>query len=177
MAPQRWSTSTGADIDRYQYAYDDVGNPTIRSNLLNDKLTETYGYDSLNQLVGYVRKDAIPSPSRVQTQSWQFDALGNWTTAWTGSTPQTRVTNAQNEITSVGATALTHDANGNLSTDEAGHKLVYDAWNRLHMVATVNGKPVAIYAYDALGRRVSELRGALHGASRLSLGKLVSGPR
>lgn len=157
---QRWSTSTGADIDRYQYAYDDVGNPTIRANLLNDKLTETYGYDSLNQLVGSVRKDAIPAPSRVQTQSWQFDALGNWTTAWTGSTPQTRVTNAQNEITSVGATALTHDANGNLTTDEAGHKLVYDAWNRLHMVATVNGKPVAIYAYDALGRRVSEFLNA-----------------
>jgi RHS repeat-associated protein len=162
VVDQRWSTSTstGADIDRYQYAYDDVGNPTIRANLLNDKLTETYGYDSLNQLVGYVRKDAIPAPSRVQTQSWQFDALGNWTTAWTGSTPQTRVTNAQNEITSVGATALTHDANGNLTTDEAGHKLVYDAWNRLHMVATVNGKPVAIYAYDALGRRVSEFLNA-----------------
>jgi RHS repeat-associated protein len=163
---QRWSTSNGSgtdidiDIDRYQYAYDDVGNPTIRANLLNDKLTETYGYDSLNQLVGSVRKDAIPAPSRVQTQSWQFDALGNWTTAWTGSTPQTRVTNAQNEITSVGATALTHDANGNLTTDEAGHKLVYDAWNRLHMVATVNGKPVAIYAYDALGRRVSEFLNA-----------------
>jgi YD repeat-containing protein len=131
---QRWSTCTGTDIDRYQYAYDDVGNPTIRANLLNDKLTETYGYDSLNQLVGYVRKDAIPAPSRVQTQSWQFDALGNWTTAWTGSTPQTRVTNAQNEITSVGATALTHDANGNLTTDENEFQFRWDAWNRLVQV-------------------------------------------
>ena len=32
-------------------------------------------------------------------------------------------------------------------------------------------------AYDALGRRVSELRGALNGVSRLSLGKLEPGPR
>ena len=32
-------------------------------------------------------------------------------------------------------------------------------------------------AYNALGRRVSELRGALNGVSRLSLGKLEPGPR
>lgn len=34
---QRWSTSSGTDIDRYQHAYDNVGNPTIRANLLNGK--------------------------------------------------------------------------------------------------------------------------------------------
>jgi len=39
---QRWSTSSGTDIDRYQYAYDDVGNPTIRANLLSGKPVAIY---------------------------------------------------------------------------------------------------------------------------------------
>jgi len=39
---QRWSTSSGTDIDRYQYAYDDVGNPTIRANLLSGKPLAIY---------------------------------------------------------------------------------------------------------------------------------------
>ena len=38
---QRWSTSSGTDIDRYQYAYD-VGNPTIRANLLSGKPVAIY---------------------------------------------------------------------------------------------------------------------------------------
>src|SRR5206468_6224111 len=54
-----------------------------------------------------------------------------------------------------GLTTPGYDANGNLTTDQAGHTLVYDAWNRL--VQAKNGaSTLDAYAYDALGRRVSE---------------------
>ena len=73
--------------------------------------------------------DTVASPS--QTQSWQLDALGNSTGVTTNSTTQSQTSNAQNQLTSVGTATLDYDANGNLTTDETGQELVYDAWNRL----------------------------------------------
>jgi hypothetical protein len=60
-----------------------------------------------------------------------FDALGNWTTATTNGIAQSRTANARNEVTQVGGSTLAYSATGNLATDEQGHRLVYDAWNRL----------------------------------------------
>src|SRR5262249_10942526 len=52
-----------------------------------------------------------------------------------------------------GTANLTFDANGNTTTDDTGHTLVYDAWNRL--IAYKNGGTVLeSYKYDALGRRI-----------------------
>src|SRR5262249_49778916 len=69
---------------------------------------------------------------------------------------QTRSQNKQNEITALsGQTTPGYDADGNLTTDQAGHTLVYDAWNRLAQVKQGNTVLVS-YGYDAMGRRVSE---------------------
>src|SRR5262249_23295875 len=47
------------------------------------------------------------------------------------------------------------DANGNTTTDDSGHTLVYDAWNRL--VAYKNGSTtLETLKYDALDRRIVE---------------------
>ncbi len=63
--------------------------------------------------------------------------------------------NKQNEETAVGSSSLTFDANGNLTLDDQGHTLVYDAWNRL--VTVKNGATtLTSYKYDALGRRIVE---------------------
>ena len=44
------------------------------------------------------------------------------------------------------------DANGNMTTDQTGQSLTYDAWNRLVEVSTT---PTATtYQYDATGRRL-----------------------
>src|SRR6266851_4494009 len=52
-------------------------------------------------------------------------------------------------------TTPTYDVNGNMTGDETGHTLIYDAWNRL--VQVKNGPTVLeTYSYDALGRRVTE---------------------
>ena len=64
----------------------------------------------------------------------------------------TPLANAQNEITSIsGATTPTYDANGNMTGDEVGRTLVYDAWNR--PVSAASGS--ISYTYDGLGRRVT----------------------
>ena len=87
-------------------------------------LSEVYTYDSLNQLASYklgtlngTKTDVTGSPSN--SQSWDYDAVGNWDSITTNSTTQTRSANKQNEITSVsGATTPVYDSNGNLTTDE-----------------------------------------------------------
>src|SRR5262249_8079319 len=96
-----------------------------------------------------------------RSQSWGFDALGNWSSFTTNGTTQTRSANAQNEITSItGLTTPAYDANGNMTTDQTGKTLVYDAFNR--MVQYKTGSTVLLtYTFDALNRRITENPGTL----------------
>src|SRR5262249_44680122 len=155
VVDQRWIvSSTGTATDRFQYGYDRDSNRLYRDNLVNSAFGELYhangtsnGYDSLNQLVAFARgtladtnsdgvPDTVASPSR--SQSWSFDALGNWSSVTTDGTTQTRSANKQNEITSITSlTTPSYDGNGNMTGDENGKTLVYDAWNRF--VAYKNG--------------------------------------
>ena len=100
----------------------------------------------------------IRSPAS-SSQSWTLDAQGNWTSVTTDGTTQSRTANAENQVISVGGATLTYDANGNLTTDEIGRQLVYDAWNRLVLVKDSSGATLSAYSYDALGRQVTEGRG------------------
>jgi RHS repeat-associated protein len=154
VVDQRWiKTSTGVATDRFQYTYDRDGNVLSRTNVVNTSFNETYSYDNLNQLASFARGS--------HTQSWTFDALGNWTGVTTDGNTQTRTANAQNEITSIsGLTTPGYDANGSMTTDQTGKTLVYDAWNR--MVAYKNGSTTLIaYSFDALGRRITDNSGTL----------------
>jgi RHS repeat-associated protein len=167
VVDQRWLvTSTGTATDRFQYGYDRDGNRLYRNNLVNSVFSELYhangsgnGYDNLNQLTAFARgtlngsNDTIASPSH--SQSWTLDVLGNWSSVTTDGNTQNRTFNQQNEVTGVGSATLSFDANGNLTTDETGKTLAYDAWNRL--VSVKNGSTtLASYRYDGLGQRVSE---------------------
>jgi RHS repeat-associated protein len=173
VVDQRWIiTSTGTATVRTQYGYDRDGNVLYSNNLVNSNFSELYhangtgnGYDSLNQLTNFARgvlnstNDTISSPTH--SQSWAFDALGNWTTFTSDSTTQTRTANRQNEITSIsGQTSPTYDANGNMTGDQSGHTLIFDAWNRLIQVK--NGSTaLETYGYDGLNRRITENPGTV----------------
>ena len=140
IADQRWINGSNTDVDRYQYAYDRDGNRLYKDNKVLTSLSEVYTYDSLNQLASYKlgtlnsgKTDVTGSPAN--SQSWDYDAVGNWDSITTNSTTQTRTANKQNEITTVsGATTPTYDSNGNLTTDENNYRFVYDAWNRVVQV-------------------------------------------
>jgi RHS repeat-associated protein len=173
VVDQRWIiTATGTATDRFQYGYDRDSNVLYRDNLVNSSFGELYhangsgnGYDQLNQLTNFARgtlnagKDTISSPTH--SQSWAFDALGNWTTFTSDTSTQYRTANQQNEITSIsGQTTPGYDANGNTTTDQNGYTLIFDAWNRL--VQVKNGQTVLeTYGYDGLNRRITENPGTL----------------
>src|SRR5713226_1931865 len=101
------------------------------------------GYDNLNQLTAFARgtlsdtnSDGVPDTvvTASHSQSWSFDALGNWSSVTTDGTAQSRTHNQQNEVTAAGSATLAFDGNGNTTTDDAGRTLVYDAWNQLVQV-------------------------------------------
>ncbi len=127
------------------------------------------GYDNLNQLTDFRRgalsdtnSDGIPDTvsTASRSQAWTMDGQGNWSSLNTDGTSVGRTHNLQNQVTGVGSVTLTFDANGNLTTDENGNQLFYDAWNRLVRVEDSEENVLADYGYDALGRRIIEVQGA-----------------
>jgi RHS repeat-associated protein len=159
VADQNWAQGSGSSttsIDRTGYTYDRNGNRLTATNTLNTAFNETYGYDALNQIQSFAR-GSTGSPS--ETQGWQFDALGNWTTLNTNGVAESRTANAQNELTGVGSAALAYSATGNLTTDATGRTLEYDAWNRLAKVFSADGLTWTAYTYDGLNQRVTDTFG------------------
>jgi RHS repeat-associated protein len=163
---QRWiNTSTSTATDRFRYGYDRDSNVLYASNLVNTSFSELYhangssnGYDNLNQLVAFARgtlngtNDTISWPSASET--WSTDAAGNFTSAAGTS----EANNKQNEITTFGSATLAYDGNGNLTTDQNGMTLVFNAWNEL--VAYKNGgTTLESISYDGLGRRIIQSPG------------------
>src|SRR5262249_17838887 len=118
-----------------------------------------------NQLTDFSRgvlsdtnSDGVPDTisSASHSQSWSLDAVGNWSSVTTDGTTQTRTANSQNQITSIsGLTTPTFDGNGNMTGDQAGKTLVFDAWNDL-VAYKSGGTTLESFAFDALGRRIIE---------------------
>jgi len=167
LVDSRWVNGSGADLDRFRYGYDRAGNRLYRENVVDPTRSELYAHDALDRLTSFQRgtlnvaKDGLTGAAS-RSQSWDFDALGNWDSVTTDTATQTRTANRRNEITSVsGATTPTHDLNGNLTVDEAGRQLKYDAWNRLVEVRDSGSNLLASFRYDGLGRRVRETRGGV----------------
>jgi RHS repeat-associated protein len=159
VVDQRWTkgtTATSPVMDRYGYTCDRNSNRLTRSNALAAAFSETYSYDALNQLQSFARTGGTTT-----SQQWQFDALGNWTNVTTNGVAQSRIANAQNELTQVGGSSLAYSSTGNLTADAQGRTLGYDAWNRLVSVKSASGTEVARYGYDGLNRRIVEQVGTL----------------
>ncbi len=146
-----YDTSTSSATDDFLYVEDQDGNILSKNNVLNSALNEQYTYDDRNQLTAFTRGS--------ETETWTYDALGNWTSVTVNGVPQARTTNAQNEYQSVaGQTPPAYDNNGNLTADPNGNTYVYDAWDRL--VAVKNGSTtLESYSYDAINRRVTQTTG------------------
>jgi hypothetical protein len=92
---QHWlNTGTSTDTDRFQYSYDRDSNRTQRTNAVNTLFSESYGYDSFNQLTTFTRN--------THMETWGLDNVGNWksfSNDQTGPPSETRNQNAQNQIT------------------------------------------------------------------------------
>ncbi len=173
IVDQRWMNSaTGNPVDRFQYGYDASGNRQYKANLVEATFSELYhndgpgyGYDTLNRLTNFFRGELNESRDSVagnlrRMQEWGLDALGNWSRITTDWVDQTRTHNRQNQITSITDLATpSYDNNGNLTGDEEGRRLTFDAWNRLTLVQGNSG--TVAYQYDALGQRIRSTEGAV----------------
>lgn len=167
IVDQRWAKGA-SDLDRVQHTYDRNSNRLTRDVTATGApttLDEAYTYDGLDRLTkvnrGALASGTITDASATYTRNWNLDALGNWPSLVTDAdgggagapTSQTRTHDARNRITTLAGASLTHDANGNLTSDgSTGKTYTYDAWNRLAKV-TAGGLTIAVYEYDALGRQ------------------------
>jgi RHS repeat-associated protein len=152
VVDQNWvDTSTGQSTDNFTYSYDANSNVAAENNLLDTAYSQTFTYDPLNRLASNTLGGAA-------NQSWTLDSQGNWSSFTSNGTTQTRTANAQNQITSISGTTGTpvYDANGNMTTDQNGNTLVYNAWNQLVAVKNSTGQVIAQYAYNAMGYRITE---------------------
>ncbi len=176
---QNWvNPTTGVSTDRFQYGYDANSNVLYKNNLISSVNSELYhasstasgdtatAYDPLNRLTGFARGTLSASghngstldtvPSAARSQSWNLDALGNWVSSATNGTTTSRTNNSKNQVTTVGASSLTFDHNGNTLTDETGQHYTYDAWNHITKATNASGTVIASYTYDAAGHRITE---------------------
>jgi len=171
------NTTTSTSTDDFQYGYDADGNVLYKDNVLSSSNSELYhanstttgddnsAYDPLNRLVAFARGtlsasgdngsslDTVASASA--TQNWSLNAVGDQSSVTTNGTTTSNATNSQNQLTGFGSVGLAYDNNGDTTTDENGHSLVYDAWSRLVSVSS-GSTLLATYSYDGTGRRVTE---------------------
>jgi RHS repeat-associated protein len=161
-----------ADREKVDYGYDLAANRLTRDNLLSGSAgqDEKYGYDGLWQITTLDRGTLSGGniTSKVFAQAWTFDPTGNWDNFkqdndgnGTWDLNQNRTHNKANEILTIASSSISHDLVGNVTRMPqvgnwgASYDLVYDAWNRLVLVKTVEASPknVAAYAYDGFYRR------------------------
>jgi RHS repeat-associated protein len=154
---QRWQkTSNSTSVDEYKYAYSASSNVTSMTNVNYTSFSEIYAYDDLSRVAKADRNNGT-----VNDQTWSYDGIGNIISVKTNTTTSTRTHNALNQITSVTSqvAAPTYDSHGNLTKDNLNRTYTYDAWNRLVLVNGTDGTLIRAYAYDPLGRRISETDG------------------
>ena len=146
-------------IAGFGYAYDNEGNKQFEDKLPDLTHSECYGYDNIYRVTDY--QVGSPDGSCVtgivtQTQ-YGLDPVGNWLTNTVNGVPEIRMHNAVNELTQIGSTNLSYDANGNLIND-AVYTYAYDEENRLTSVTRLSDAAVVgQYQYDAMGRRVQKV--------------------
>src|SRR5207253_7838567 len=139
--------------------YDEAGRR--RSLTLPNGITVFYGYDAASQLTSLTYKKGATTLGDL---AYTYDLAGNRTKvggSWARTGLPQAVTSAgydnANRQFLFGATSLTYDFNGNMTTaqDSSGSAIyAWDARNRLTSI-TAPGF-TAGFAYDALGRRTTK---------------------
>src|SRR5262249_41406232 len=134
--------------------YDRVNNKLTEGKLHDPANSETYAYDSAYRLIAFQRASGGGAPSQG---SWTLDGAGNWVQV----DAETRQYSSNNEIISRTAggttTAVRSDDNGN-AIDDGTYLHAYDAQDRMRSVTRKSdGATIAVYSYDALGRRVRKV--------------------
>jgi YD repeat-containing protein len=140
--------SHNGNLDGHGYTRDAVGNIT-QENVNGG--TFTYGYDDLCRLT---------SASVMGTSyAWIYDKAGNRTQQIAGGVTTNYTYNAADRMLTVNSTAVSHDANGQVTADETGGAYTWDVQGRLSSL-TRNGVS-ASFVYDQEDLRLSKTVGSV----------------
>ncbi len=141
-------------IQNSNFTYNNEWNKTSVNRLNNPASSEQFTYDNGRRLTNYKR--GIIGESPLTENTYQYDALGNRTSASLNGTNTSYTSNALNQLINsnngVQNISYTYDDNGNLTYDGLYYKK-YDAEKRL-IKDSSSPANVFTYTYDALNRRV-----------------------
>ena len=145
----------GSLIVGFTDTYDRMGDKLTEGKLHDPANSETYTYDSAYRLLTFNRAPGGIAPAQT---SWSLDSVGNAVQV-DGQSQQFSSTNEliQSAAATGGPATVLYDNNGN-ETDDGTYLYTYDAENRLRTVALEsNGELIAVYSYDARGRRIEKV--------------------
>lgn len=139
---------TPSHFSDVSYNYDKEANPTSASFTNGILLPEQYGYDKINRLTSFTKT--------ANDQSFNYDGVGNRTTATIAGVDYSYSTDNMNAYTGITYVTNTinplYDDNGNTTYDGV-YNYDYDVESR---ITKVNNGTTATYKYDALGRRIQK---------------------
>ncbi|MEM7806664.1 MAG: FG-GAP-like repeat-containing protein [Planctomycetota bacterium] len=142
----------GTVASQFSYSYDASGRVLLVQGLDG---TWTYGYDAAGQLVSadFVATQAgIDAGQQDLSLAYAHDAAGNRTLVTRNGIDTNYAADAFGRYATVGTSAVTYDADGNLTFDGV-NTFAYDALGRLVTITGPNG--TTTYSYNALGQRVA----------------------
>ena len=150
--PDSRPTSVSNTVQTASLSYDNDGRPQTLT--LPAGITQNYTYDPASRLTDLTYSNTTGTlgdlhyaydPDGNRTQQWGSYARLTIPPAW-GSSP---VYNADNQLTSNGATSYSYDHDGNLTNDTAN---TY-GWNARGQLTQITGANNASFGYDPFGRR------------------------
>ncbi len=175
------STTPGLVISHFQYGYDREDHRLFEKRVHDSNRGDVFAYDSIYRVRSHLKNvdlSGVAAGQEIQPESFasadselfNYDGAGNRTTsvltqagAPTTTTYNQSPGNAEvNQYSSLvstpgGTQVLTHDANGNLTSDGT-LVFLYDFKNRLAEVRVQQtGAVLAQYAYDAFDCRTEKL--------------------
>ena len=118
----------------------------------------TGGYDDQNRLTAWNRTNG------TKNQAWALSSVGDWNSFVDAGVTQARTHGPTHEILTIGSATVTHDSRGNMTQDEQGQQLTWNADGMLASATVPAGASTGVegthtYQYDALGRRVRKTTG------------------
>ncbi|MBK9637156.1 MAG: RHS repeat protein [Bacteroidetes bacterium] len=150
--------SNPAGFINYSYDYDKEQNKLFEMKFHAPIFSEQYIYDNENRLTQF-KKGALTGqniPTPITQIQYNYDGVGNRNSTNFNGVITNYTANTVNAYTAINSTATIsplHDSNGNQIFDGT-YNYTYDAENKL---IAVNNGAVALYKYDALGRRIKNI--------------------
>jgi RHS repeat-associated protein len=151
-------------VSRFTYTNNALGQRTARSqsgSAFTAPATEDFGYNAKGEVTG-----SSHSVDALRNTLYAYDGIGNRNEATFGGTSTAYTANALNQYSDLTPSNLptftpTYEFDGNMVSDGAGKRLVWDGQNRLIEVRNAANDLMATYTYDGQSRRVKKVTTSL----------------